>query len=205
LCDDEGFAHNRCELALQGLASASHVAMSLQVLSVLHAADNECLEGKSIFLLERVNRFVGQARMSDRAFAWSIRKNNDLVSDFSLFRRAPNRIGFSRNLDQGYFVARTIAYVALQLCYQLGSPKVLMVGFDLSSGKGRFYEASEECLKSSLDEDYDKYIMPCFRLMSRYIVESPRFQVFNLSADSRLPHYIVPKISISDIDKVLFG
>lgn len=202
LCDDESFARDRRELALKGLASASHVAMSFEVICHLYEADQNCLNGKSIFLLERVNRFLGKPRLPDRAYARSIRNDAELVSSFSWIRRTPNRVGFSLNLDKGYFVARTIPYVALQLCHQLGSRRVFLVGFDLTPNNGRFYERGEGCLSSSLNEDYDKYILPSFRLMAQRVISS-RFEVFNLSRDSRMPAQVIPKVDLREINSLL--
>lgn len=203
LCDDEGFARDKSELALLGLASSSHVAMSYEVLCRLHEADPDSLRGRSIFLLERVNRFLGKPSLPDRTYARSIRKDSDLVSSFSWIRRAPNRIGFSLNLDKGYFVARTIPYVALQLCYQLGSRQVFLVGFDLTPGSGRFYEEGEGRLRTSLNEDYDKYILPSFSLMAKRVVSPTRFEVFNLSANSRMPETVIPKVELAGIGALL--
>lgn len=203
LCDDEGFARDRSELALLGLASSSHVAVSYEVLCRLYEADPNCLRGRSIFLLERVNRFLGKPPLPDRTYARSIRKDSDLVSSFSWIRRAPNRIGFSLNLDKGYFVARTIPYVALQLCYQLGTRQVFLVGFDLTPCSGRFYEEGEERLSSSLSEDYDKYILPSFSLMAKRVVSPRRFEVFNLSAKSRMPGTVIPKVDLDDVSALL--
>ena len=203
LCDDESFARDRRELALMGLASASNVAMSFEVICRLYEADRHCLDGKSIFLLERVNRFLGKPRLPDRAYARSIRDDVELVSGFSWFRRTPNRVGFSLNLDKGYFVARTIPYVALQLCYQLGSRCIFLVGFDLTPNSGRFYEVGEGCLSSSLNEDYDKYILPSFSLMARRVVSPGRFEVFNLSKDSRMPARVIPKVDLPDVAELI--
>lgn len=203
LCDDDGVARERTDYVLQGLEKAEHVAMSLEVFSILYEADNECLRDKSVFLLERVNRFVGKPRLTDRKYAWSIRKDAELFSSFSLFRRTPNRIGFSMNMDKGYFVARTIPYVALQLSCQLGFSRVFLVGVDMSQSKGRFYESGDGAYRSSLDDDYDKVILPSFRLVARKIIRAGGFEVYNLSASSRVPASVFPKIDISALDTLL--
>lgn len=156
ICDDESFARDRAEIALLGLKRAKHVGMSFPVLCRLYQTDPQCLEGVSVFLLQRANRFLDRPQLSHRAFAWSIRKDPELYSNFSLFSATRNRIGFSKNLDKGYFVARTIPYVAIQLCYQLGCPKVFMVGVDMRSQQGRFYETGADAAPSSLDGSFEK-------------------------------------------------
>jgi Kdo-III transferase WaaZ len=203
LCDDVGFARGRVDLLKRGLYVSTHVAMSFAVFSVLYESDKSCLIGKSIFLLERVNRPIYGDAVSDRKYAWSIRHDKDLICGFSIFRRSPNRIGFSRNLDKGYFVARTIPYVALQLSYCIGAKRVFLVGVDFNSGAGRFYESGAHALPSSLDEDYDKLILPSFKFMSDKIVKASKFEVYNLSLSSRLPMSVVPKIEASELRRLL--
>lgn len=203
LCDDDRFSQGRTELALSGVKMASHVGLSLDVLSTLYRADKASFRGKSVFLLEHINRFVLKPRMSDRAFAWSIRKDPELISNFSLFRKTRNKIGFSCNLDKGYFVARTIPYVALQLCYQLGCPRVFLVGVDMNQKAGRFYEQGDAALPSRLDVDFEKRILPSFKLMADRVVKKGRFEVFNLSLDSRIPGDVIPKINARQLEHLL--
>ena len=203
ICDDQSFARDRAEIALEGLKSAEHVGMSLEVLSRLYDIDNTCLDGVSIFLLERANRFVDQPHLSHRAFAWSIRNDPELLSRFSLFSQSANRIGFSKNLDKGYFVARTIPYVALQLCYQLGCPKVILVGVDMNQEKGRFYETGAAAAPSALDSTYKKTILPSFKFMSKTVVKDDIFEVYNLSENSRIPDSVVKKVGLGDLDRLI--
>lgn len=203
LCDDVGFARSSIDVLKSGLSCSKHVAMSFSVFSILYDSDKSCLIGKSIFLLERVNRPIDGNTLSDRRYAWSIRKDKDLVCGFSIFRRTPNRIGFSRDLDKGYFVARTIPYVALQLSYSVGVSRAFLVGVDLNSAVGRFYETGDYALPSSLDDDYMKLILPSFKFMASRIIKVDRFEVYNLSLKSRLPSDVVPKIKISELSRLL--
>ncbi|MBO2925858.1 MULTISPECIES: hypothetical protein [Pseudomonadaceae] len=203
MCDDASFVCDRPELILRGVNYSKHIAASLEVLSGIYNISPDALKGKSIFLLERVNRFIGRKPLSDRAYAWSIRHDPDLICGLSLIRRSPNRIGFSLNMDKGYFVARTIPYVALQLSYHLGVRRVYLVGVDLDGAMGRFYESGEEAVRTSLHQDYDKFIEPSFEWMSRKIVRKGRYEVYNLSIASKLPSEIVPKLAQCDLDALL--
>lgn len=203
LCDDPNFVIGRPELALLGVADGEHLAMSLDVLQAIHAADATALNGKKIYLLERVNRQDGKAVLSDRAYAWTIRHDEELISDFSLLRRKPNRIGFSLNLKRGYFGSRTIPFGALQLACHLGFRQVFVVGMDLRQSGGRFYEKGAAALPSSLDEDFEQYILPSFTLMARRILPRTGMQVFNLSAVSRMPERVIPKITLQRLDELL--
>lgn len=196
LCDDESFAKDRGHIALEGVRTAKHIGMSLAVLSRLYEIDKDCLKNASIFLLERANRFLDKPHLSHRKFAWAIRKDSELLSQFSLFSQSANRIGFSKNMDRGYFVARTIPYVALQLCYQLGCHRVFLVGVDMTPSKGRFYERGEAAAPTSLDESYKNIILPSFQFMKRNIVEKDIFEVYNLSLESRIPDKVVKKVGL---------
>jgi len=203
LCDDPNFVVGRPQLALLGVGHSKHLAMSLDVLQAIHSLDATALTGKSIYLLERVNRAQGKAVLSDRAYAWSIRNDADLISNFSLLRRKPNRIGFSLNLKRGYFGSRTIPFGALQLVCHLGFRQVFVVGMDLRQNGGRFYEKGAAALPSSLDEDFEQYILPSFQLMAKKIAPKTGLQVFNLSSESRLPASVVPKIDVDTLDELV--
>lgn len=203
LCDDPGFVRNRPVLARQGASQALNLAMSLHCFQALHGFAPDVLSGKSLYLLERANRMQGQAVLSDRAYAWSVRKDPDLLCGFSLLHNKPNRIGFSFNMGKGYFGARTIPYASLQLALHLGFSQVFIVGMDLNTSLGRFYEAGEKAIPSTLDEDYDDYILPSFALTREKAFLERGVRVFNLSANSRLPHSVVPKISMDEMDSLL--
>lgn len=203
LCDDSSFVRNRFPLLMEAVESAQHLALSPRVIdSVLERVPN-ALNGRSVYRLQRVNRLSGdRAAFGDRRFAWQARRDRDLECQFSLLRQKPNRIGFSRNLAKGYFSNRTVPYAGVQLAHHLGFSRVFMVGLDLSSNAGRFYEQGKDAVPSRLDSDYEDYILPCFQLMSERVI-GPHFQVFNLSACSRLPENIVPKLSFDELDQLL--
>lgn len=205
ICDDPSFVRARSELALRGLERAQFVAMSLDCLGELEAAHPGCLSRARILVLERVNRYQRRPVVSDRSYAWSVRQDADIECGFSLWRTKPNRIGFSRNLAKGYFGARTIPFAALQVAFHLGFTRVFMVGVDLNPRLGRFYEQGEAALPSTLDVDYQDYILPSFALLARRVMQTGRFEVFNLSQNSRLPAQLVPKLSVSELDAMVFG
>ena len=203
ICDDESFAKDRAEIALLGLKRAEHIGMSFAVLCRLYAVDPGCLKGLSVFLLQRANRFLDRPNLSHRAFAWSIRKDPDLHSSFSIFSASRNRIGFSMNLDKGYFVARTIPYVALQLCYQLGCPRAFMLGVDMNPTEGRFYESGEGAAPSDIDGSFKKIILPSFKFLRQKIIKEGVFEVYNLSAESRIPSEVIDKIDLDTLGGML--
>lgn len=203
LCDDSSFVRNRPKLLLQAVSLAQNLALSPRVIESLLAQVPGALGGRSVYRFERVNRPpVDGKAMSDRQFARMARRDADLECDFSWFRQKPNRIGFSRNLEKGYFSSRTIPYAGIQLAYHLGFNQVFLVGVDLDSSLGRFYGQGSEAVKSRLDGDYEDYILPCFQLMAGRVI-NPDFRVFNLSAKSRLPAHVVPKLDLDQLDALL--
>jgi Kdo-III transferase WaaZ len=203
LCDDSSFVRNRPQLLQQAIGHAQNLALSPRVVESLLAQDPRALDGRCVYRFERVNRPPeGGEAMSDRLFARLARKDPDFECDFSWFRQKPNRIGFSRNLDKGYFSSRTIPYAGIQLAYYLGFSQVFLVGMDLDSSLGRFYEHGCEAVKSRLDGDYEDYILPCFQLMAERVIGRD-FRVYNLSANSRLPSSVVPKLDLDQLDALL--
>lgn len=203
ICDDEDFIHNRPELAKLGVELSDNVAMAQSCYEALASIYPGLLSGKKLFVLERVNRSEGRPILSDRRFAWSIRKDPDLVSGFSLLSKKPNRIGFSSNLSKGYFGSRTIPYAGVQLAKHLGFEKVFMVGVDMTPAAGRFYETGEAAMPSTLEDDFEKYILPSFSLMAKKILRESVFEVFNLSPDSRIPSNVIKKINIEEFIEIV--
>ncbi|MDC7827057.1 lipopolysaccharide core biosynthesis protein [Pseudomonas sp. BLCC-B13] len=204
LCDDRGFVRLRLPLVRQGIELAQHAALGSGALEVLLESAPEVIDGQSVYLMQRTNRPLDGEELSDRRYAWSVRKDPDLECRFSLWRQKPNRIGFSRNLAKGYFGGRTIPYAALQLGYHLGFSNIVLVGVDMGTGTqpGRFYEQGDAALPSRLDEDYDDYILPSFELVAERVV-GPHFRVFGLSQSSRLPERLVPRLSLDQLDALL--
>lgn len=199
LCDDPSFIEARPMLAAKGVELAERTAMTADCYQQLALLAPMCLEAKSLYLMSRLNRYNRRAIIPDKRFAWSIRKDPHLHSYFSLLHAKPNRVGFSTNMAKGYFGSRTIPLAGLQLACHLGFSRVYLLGVDLNPSAGRFYEQGDSALPSALDRDYEDYILPSFRLMSERIVAPGRFEVFNLSDNSRLPASIVPRMSIAEL------
>lgn len=130
------------------------------------------------------------------------RKKSLIRKAFLLSKRSKD-IGFSKDLTIGYFDARTVMYLALQVAYHLGFNKVFLVGFDLNQATGRFYETPHSnCSPCGLDQHYHTRILPSLKLMSKYIIDD-NFQVYNLSATSRVPDNIIKKIGVDEAKRML--
>lgn len=189
LFNDGYFVENNIELIKQVLEVAQYVFMPEELYQkhfVSHPAQN-------IYFIHRVNR--GTQQYSPKVFAFRALFDRELVGKFSLFSQKKNRIGFSKDLEKGYYCARTIPYVGLQAAYYLGFNRVLIAGLDLNSKRGRFYESGTQSLESTLDKDYKSFILPSFNVYKKKI-ESKDFKAFNLSEFSVLPHTALEKLKL---------
>lgn len=200
--NDEGFLKSSLDLVLSAIKVSSYIFMprELYVKFVEGYLSDSKLKEK-VFFIERVGRPYKGLIVSDKIFYFKNILNKDYVYSFSLLSNRKNRIGFSRNIESGYFCARTIPYVAIQLAYYLGFNNVFMIGLDLSSNVGRFYD-KENPLPTTLDKDYDRYIYPSFELAAKRVFNKS-FMVYNLSLDSKLPETIIPKITLNDLSRII--
>ena len=202
LCDDKGVAQHKGRAVADGIRHARYAALGLSSLEQLERHSPAALQQGQLFLLERANRLHGQAQLSDRFFAWRNRHNPAMAVQCSLLHQKRNRIGFSRDLVQGYFNARTIAFAALQLACHLGFNRVFMVGVDMNPAQGQFYDPAGKIVPSRLDDDWGDYILPSFELLGSKVL-GPDFQVFNLSKQSRIPEALIPKLGWDRLDDAL--
>lgn len=103
----------------------------------------------------------------------------------------------------GYFDARTVAYLALQVAYHAGFNKVFLVGVDLCPDTGRFYEtAQSDKSPCVLDEHMESRILPSFELMAEKVIDAD-FSVYNLSSTSKLPSSLIPYKSIEEVRQLV--
>lgn len=201
---DESFVAESLELIRNCLHLTNYLFVPFELYQK-YLADMAVSEGveDKFYFINRVNRIHGEKNINDKFFSLKAVFDNELKFDFSLFSAKKNKIGFSKNMSKGYFGARTIPYIALQVIFYLGFESVFLIGVDLSEASGRFYDESPvTTLPTSLDKDYARFILPSFQFMAREII-SPNFQVYNLSETSRLPSDVIPKIKYTDLEKIL--
>lgn len=130
---------------------------------------------------------------------WLLRNNQDLVRNRVVWGSRNRSIGFSKNLTHGFFDARTVLYLALQLAYHAGFSKVILVGADMNQSAGRFYETDGSSISPcGLDQHFHSRILPSLKLMSDKVV-GKEFAVYNLSPSSRIPSSVIP---VTTLDKV---
>jgi KDO transferase-3 len=130
-------------------------------------------------------------------------KHTALVADHSLQALRQRPVGFSKDMSEGFFDARTVAYLTIQLAFHLGFSTVFLVGVDLNENAGRFYEDAQSLNSPcGLDQHYHTRILPSFELMSRKVM-GEAFMVYNLSESSRLPDSVVPRVSLAEVEAML--
>lgn len=135
----------------------------------------------------------------------AFKRESHYVRSRVLWNKRARSIGFSKNMQHGFFDARTVAYAALQLAYHVGFTKVFMVGVDLNQAGGRFYENTFTYqAPCGLDAHFERRILPSMKLMAKSVVDED-FAVYNLSANSRIPGSVIPKVDLEQVRAILQG
>ncbi|MFQ6573699.1 lipopolysaccharide biosynthesis protein [Pseudomonas sp. UM16] len=189
VCTDRDFSNQQPELFAQAMHRSERVALWEDHYNSAHVAAS----GELYFL-----RKARKATFSDL-----LRKDHELIRNrpFPGSRKKP--LGFSKNLHRGFFDARTVAYVALQIAYHAGFNKVFLVGVDLNQNAGRFYEKLHSKLSPcGLDQHFDSRILPSFELMAESVVGDD-FAVYNLSPSSRLPRTVIPYKTLDEAQALI--
>ncbi|WP_019582398.1 hypothetical protein [Pseudomonas mandelii] len=190
-CTDKDFPKQQPELFSQAMLLSERVALwedHVQHLSITP-------KGK-VFLLNKAPKFSWGALVG---------ADKELIRNRNFLKRRNRRIGFSKNLKRGFFDARTVAYLALQIAYHAGFNKVVMVGVDLNQAISRFYEEKSTVVSPcGLDQHFHTRILPSFEIVARKII-SDQFHVYNLSNSSRIPADIIPRIHPDELDTYVHG
>ncbi|MCY1427593.1 3-deoxy-D-manno-oct-2-ulosonate III transferase WaaZ [compost metagenome] len=189
VCTDKDFSNQQPELFAEAMRRSERVALWEDH----YKSAGVAASGELYFL-----RKARKARFSDL-----LRKDPELIRNrpFPGSRRKP--LGFSKNLHRGFFDARTVAYVALQIAYHAGFNKVFMVGVDLNQNVGRFYENRHSKLSPcGLDQHFDSRILPSFELLAESVVDKD-FAVYNLSPTSRLPRTVIPYKTLEEVQALV--
>lgn len=130
-------------------------------------------------------------------------RQTSLVTPHPLLACGKANIGFSKDMREGFFDARTVAYLAIQLAYHVGFSKVFLLGVDLNQNSGRFYENREsQNSPCGLDQHYHTRILPSLELMSQKIIGDD-FRVYNLSDCSRIPPSVIPRITLEQAQALI--
>lgn len=190
ICTDMSFPSQQPEFFSQAMSISQRVGLWAEYVRRTGAHP----QGK-LFILKRAPK---QGWLD-----YLFRPNKSLVHSHSILGHRAKSIGFSKDLGEGFYDARTVAYLALQLAYHLGFTKVILVGVDLNPSNGRFYETAGSAVSPcGLDEHYHTRILPSLKLMSKKVMDDD-FAVYNLSSSSRIPDSVIPRIELADLKALL--
>lgn len=192
MCSDDAFYREQPRLCAEAMSLSQRVAVPQ---SHIHY---EALNPKGeLYLLTRAPKLSW--------FDLMCRRDKELIRSRKLGAGRNRSLGFSKNLKRGFFDARTVAYLALQIAYHVGFTKVFLVGVDLDQSVKRFYEKPGTFVSPcTLDEHFQTRILPSFRILSKYVMNED-FQVYNLSSSSRIPAELVPRATFDDVDRMIRG
>ncbi|MHC8400193.1 lipopolysaccharide biosynthesis protein [Pseudomonas sp. MDT1-17] len=189
-CTDQGFSREQPELFSQAMRISQRVALREE-----HIWHTTVAPEGELYLLGRAPKLS----WTDLVF----RADKELVRSRKLGNGRNRTLGFSKNLKRGFFDARTVAYLALQIAYHVGFTKVFLVGVDLNQSVSRFYEEADTLASPCLlDQHFYTRILPSFEILSKYVVDEV-FQVYNLSSSSRIPGELIPRVTLDEIDKLI--
>jgi Kdo-III transferase WaaZ len=189
-CTDLGFPRQQPELFTVALKLSQHVALwkdQLDALPVVPAG--------RVFPLKKVR--------DPSLLEALVTREKGLIRNRAFWGKRSRSLGFSKDLSLGFFDARTVAYLALQIAYHVGFTKVFLVGVDLNQSVGRFYETGKVAVSPcGLDQHFPRRILPSLQLMANKVM-GDQFAVYNLSPTSRIPKSVIPKIGLDDVEALL--
>jgi KDO transferase-3 len=147
----------------------------------LHTYFPETFVDRPVSLIERVNKWYGIPALSNAELA---NVNEQSGSPF-LISDVPDklgRIGWSDQMDLGFYPSSTVAFVALQTLVSLGAKDIEIVGMDLGGSSSIYANARP----SKLQEQYQDIIFPSFQSMRRAL-NGRDISIKNLSPTCPLP------------------
>ncbi|MFJ4066607.1 lipopolysaccharide biosynthesis protein [Pseudomonas sp. NPDC089996] len=193
VCTDTGFAHQQPELYAKAVRLSQRLAIWPEEVEALPEPTSKA----QIFALAKAAR----SGLYDALF----NPDPHMVRSRVFWGSRSRSVGFSKDLSQGFFDARTVAYAALQIACHLGFNQVFLVGVDLDQSVGRFYETPGQSVsRCHLDESYERRILPSLKLMADRVV-GEHFAVYNLSATSRIPDAVIPKVTLDQARALILG
>lgn len=183
---DRDFFENRMSLVEAAIKSGAHCFFSFNGIARICEQAPELLHPSKISLLETVNRYYMVPQLDESSLRQELTKHPNLI----LPSQSNTKSGWSHDATLGVFTGNTIAYIACQLANTLQFKNAFILGMDLDSVKGmeRSYENGTDARPTTINRDYETYILPAFSLLSEL---HPYTQFWNLSATSRLPESVM--------------
>jgi len=158
------------------------LVMEYRCAAALHAFYPDAFANRRIALIERVNRWYGVPALPQAELE---RLNEAAGGPFHLYQPQtnPNIVGWSDQMNCGFFPSGTVIFVALQILVELGAKEIEIVGMDLGGSQSSIYANSQP---NRLQEQYAPVILPSFQMM-RKVLESRSIRITNLSPTCPLP------------------
>lgn len=157
---------------------------TFRVASILAHAQPGVFKTKALAIVERVNSWYGLPRLAAGKLA---EMNERSGRPFHLPETPDSKfsVGWSDAPELGIFSGCTVVAAALQISLGLGAKEIRIAGMDLNSG-GRAYDEAANARASLLEEQYEEYILPTFRMMNRAL-QGKGVRIRNLSPVCRMP------------------
>lgn len=196
---DQRVFENNWDCIKDSILSGANCFFSFTGLSRICEREPALLNNDNIYLVEGISRFYGQPRSDLGTFTQAHANEPDFFTDATLPTRGV--IGFSSDIEKGFFSGKTVATWAVQLAYGLGYQQQFIIGMDLGgTGKAHFY-AREANKAPDFLADYEPFIRASFQ-QARRAADQIGFAIYNLSEHSTLPDEIIPKISYDTAIKI---
>ncbi|MBO9484361.1 hypothetical protein [Salinisphaera sp. G21_0] len=195
--DDHFVLEERTQLVIDAISNAKISFVSKMIYETLSKNYYGDIKGKRICIIHRYDTGIDGGLNPWLQFFKSFFSKEVLQSPRGLVSAKFRKLGFSLDLERGYFSARTIPYVAAQISCYLGYSSIYFSGLDLA-GSNRFYESGSNAIASTLDESFDRFIVPSFKFLSK-VSQLKNIKFYNLSINSRLDNSILEKRSVSDL------
>lgn len=187
---DAGFVRQRPDLARRIVARDLVLFVTPVVLARLLETFPMSAFGCRFYLVDDIFKRGMEAARTPEAL-----RADPRVAASAAFVGERGRLGFSFDIDNGFFHGGTVAYFALQVATWLGFTEMYLHGVDLraASQTPRFYETMQARAPTRLDAEYADLIEPSFRHASE-VLRARGVRVENLSYVSALGDDIFEKV-----------
>ncbi|VVE35409.1 hypothetical protein PIN31009_03849 [Pandoraea iniqua] len=187
---DAGFVRQRPDLARRIVARDLVLFVTPVVLARLLETYPMSAFGCRFYLVDDIFKRGMEAVRTPAAL-----RANPRVAASAAFFGDDSHLGYSFDIDNGFFHGGTVAYFALQVATWLGFSELYLHGVDLrdAAQTPRFYETMQSRAPTRLDAEFADLIEPSFRQASE-VLRSRGVRVENLSRESALGDDIFAKV-----------
>ncbi|WP_449412980.1 hypothetical protein [Pandoraea soli] len=187
---DAGFVRQRPDLARRVVARDLVLFVTPVVLARLLDTFPASAFGCRFYLVDDIFKRGMEAARTPEAL-----RADPQVAASATFLGEQGRLGYSFDLDHGFFHGGTVAYFALQVATWLGFTELYLHGVDLrdAAQTPRFYETLQTRAPTRLDVEFSSLIEPSFRHAAA-VLRARGVRVENLSYASALGEDIFAKV-----------